>query len=436
MQKSLNSDILFLIFPFLQLNDLALCQLVCKTWNSIILTPILWKSISDKCDKAINNHSLFEFWLIDKIKHYKPVKLIIFDPQILWSPASILSIFSKANENLKKLNIFFEFDENYKNELTSLICKNCPNLKSFKTHGRFLTDHNMIELKNLNHLSEFAIYNDDAFFTGINLKHLPALSKLYLRPHNIDFDCLKPIIVKSKSELKKLCFDCEIFEPKEILDIINMLSPTQIETLLLYFCEELENEVLFSITRFKKLRNFCFSKGILIRNEGFFKFFNNLDCSNLISLNLTECAEIKDDSISIIANKAKKLQKINLSWCVDINSVSIYQLFINCLYLKKINLTGMKKLNAMAFPYLIQLLEIFDKETFLKDKKEGKVNVINKEFYFKGGKFSNDNNCYLFLKSISLRSCDYIPDEILFILKILFPYIKVINYYGEKVMFD
>ena len=439
MQKEINPDILFSIFPFLELSDLTKCQIVCKIWNSIILAPALWKTISDKSDKKIPQPDLFHLWLIDKIKRYKPEKLLIYDCGKIWKPKNILEIFSEYNENLTKIKLFFELEESVSNAFLQKIKENCPNLKSFKTHGKFLTDENMIIFQNFGHLTDFGIYNDDSNFMGINLKYLNPLKKLFLRPHNVEFESLMPLIEKSKSHLKKICFDCEIIEKKQLFEILCKLSNQLIETLLMNFCEKFDDEVLVLINRFQNLKKFKFSKGNSIKSEGFDKFFDELDCKNLVSLNLSECSEIENAAILLIANKAKGLKKLNLSWCIDLTSDAISEVFKKCLYLKKIYLTGIKKLNRLAFPVINEMLDYFDKDKFLKNKKEKKIENGNFKDYFKsmnGNEISKKINYYGYLKYVNVRSCDFVEDEILFILKLIFPYMKLINYYGEDVLFE
>lgn len=436
MEKEINSDILFWIFPFLDLSHLAMCQRVCKRWNEILEKAACWKNISDKSEKIPNHHKSFQLWLINKIKTYKPAKLTIYDSENLWSVPNILQIFSEKNENLKKLQLFFEIEEeSVSNQLIEKIIHNCPNLQSFKTCGKFLSDENMISFKELKQLTNFAIFNDDSNFLGIHLKNLGALHKIFLRPHNIEYENLAPLIQNSHLTLKKIGFDCEILEEKQLLSIIEKLNP-EIESLLLTFCEKFEDQVLNSIIKFKKLKKFKFSKGNSLNSEVFSNFFKEINCENLVSLNLSECSELNDESVLLIAKKAKSLKKLNLSWCIEINSFVISEIFQNCHFLEKIYLTGIKKLNRDAFPIINELINVFEKEIFLLDRKNKKIDLKNVEKYFKGSKCNLQNEIpyYKYLKYVNVRSCDFVPDEVLFILKILYPYQKLINYYGEEVV--
>ena len=294
----------------------------------------------------------------------------------------------------------------------------------------------MLDLKNLQFLTDFGIYNDDSCFFGVHLKHLPPLRKLFLRPHNIDFDVLIPLISKSKSLLKKICVDCEILEQKQLYEIITKLNEEKLETLMLNFCDKFDDEVLILISRFKNLKKFKFSKGNSVKSDGFYKFFNLLNCDNLLSLNLSQCSELENDSIMLIADKARNLRKINISWCIEISSIAVNEIFQKCIFIKKLYLTGIKKLNKDAFPYLNELLNNFDKETFFINKKERKINMKKPEIYFKTELKPVFFDCYMFMKYLNVRSCDFIVDEVLIIFKLLFPFIKLINYYGEEYIFE
>lgn len=436
MEKTINSDTLFWVFPFLELSHLALCQRVCRQWNEILKKAACWKSISDKSEKIPVHHKSFQIWLINKIKTYKPTKLTIYDSENLWSVANILQIFSERNENLKKLQLFFEIEEeSVSNELIEKIICNCPNLQSFKTCGKFLSDENMIYFKELNYLTVFVIFNDDSNFQGTHLKILRPLNKIFLRPHNIEYESLAPLIQNSQTTLKKIGFDCEILEEKQLLSIIEKVNP-EIESLLLTFCEKFQDQVLNSILKFKKLKKFKFSKGNSLNSGVFSSFFKEMNCENLIFLSLSECSELNDESVSLIAKKAKNLKKLDLSWCIELNSFVISEIFRNCPFLEKISLTGIKKLNADAFPIINELINVFEKEAFLLDRKNKTIDLRNVEKYFKSAisNLRNEIPYYKYLKFVNVRSCDFVADEVLFILKILYPYQKLINYYGEEVV--
>jgi len=435
MNKEINPDILHLIIPFLEMPDIAHCQLVSKSWNSVVKSPSIWRSISDISDKNIKRLDLFHPWLISKIRQYKPKKILIYDRESLWSPSEIFQIFDELNENLEKLKLFLELEEEDASLLIMKIVKNCPNLICFKTHGKFLSDTNMNYFKDLKFLGNFAIYNDDPGFTGMNLKNFLPLKKLFLRPHNVEFEALMPIIDRSKLELKKLCFDCEIFEQKQLSEVLNKLNCEKIETVMLNYCDKFDEEVLKHVIRFKKLKTFKFSKGISIQRESYLRFLNQLDCQNLVSLNLKECSEIRDDSIFVLAEKAKNLKKLNLSWCAEITSASINEIFMKCNFLKKVHLTGIKQLDRKAFPFINEILDLFNKEVFLKKKMEKKKNFKKPEEYFKEGWNKREISCYRFLKYLDLRSCDLVADEVLMVMKIIFPSLRLVNYYGEEVNF-
>lgn len=435
---AINMDVLFLVFPFLELPDLALCQRVCKKWKEILKTPHFWRTISDKSQKIIKRHKQFQLWTIEKIKKYKPENIIIYDSENLWETFNILEIFAENNENLRKIKLYFDIEEAPSDQLIQSIAKNCPNLKSFKTHGKFLSDINMIHFKQLLNLKEFGIYNDDSNFLGTHLKTLSSLKKLFLRPHNIEYDCLLPVIINSRDSLKKIFFDCEILEDKQLLSILDKLNPEKIENLSMNFCEKFQENILNSIAHFNKLKKFRFSKGNSISPEGFYNFFKNINCKNLLLLNLSECSQIDDDSVILLAKNGHNIMKLNLSWCIEISSLAINEVFRNCLMLKKIYLTGIKKLNREAFPIINELVDVFDKQSFSIDRKNKKINFHNVEKYFKN--VQNDIrekiNYYRFLKYLNVRSCDFVPDEILFILKLLFPFQKLINYYGEDIDYN
>lgn len=116
------------------------------------------------------------------------------------------------NENLKKVTLYFDREDFDNKILTQLLCTRCKNIENFKTHGKFFSDSNSkFLMENCKNLRQFSIENDDIGFEGVYLPEFPPLEKIFLRPHNIDFELLIKLIVKSCSILRKLGIDCEYF---------------------------------------------------------------------------------------------------------------------------------------------------------------------------------------------------------------------------------
>ena len=78
------------------------------------------------------------------------------------------------------------------------------------------------------------------------------------------------------------------------------------------------------------------------------------------------------------------------------------------------------------------LLPFFKKDVFLKDATNRSIKS-NIQEYIKCQVKLNELSRYENLKHLNVTSCDMVPDEVLFIFKIAFPYLKVVNYYGENI---
>lgn len=71
-------------------------------------------------------------------------------------------------------------------------------------------------------------------------------------------------------------------------------------------------------------------------------------------LDLTEGAQLTDDSVLLLASNCRNLKRINLSWCNEVTNKSIKPLINNCKALERVVLTGIKSLNDSAFEEYIQ----------------------------------------------------------------------------------
>ena len=276
---TLVNDVFMMILPFLNLIDLSRCEQVNRQMNKFLQSPFVWRNIVDDIERNVeDSFSGFHKWIIKRIKLFKPRRLILYDSLSNWRYDEILEIFSEPNTNLKKLDIRYDCDHEQRADiLVSTIVVNCPNLISFKTHGKFLTDSNFTSFRKLTQLEVLCIYIDDAGFKGKNLDLLPPLRKIFLRPHRIKYSRVKGLIEKSAPYIEKIALDCENLAAEEVYNVVSKLNPEKLKKLLLTFCEGMNNDVFGTFQKFRKLQKLKFEKGFQISEQCFFNTFSLLD---------------------------------------------------------------------------------------------------------------------------------------------------------------
>jgi hypothetical protein len=64
-----------------------------------------------------------------------------------------------------------------------------------------------------------------------------------------------------------------------------------------------------------------------------------ISCPNLEELNLSNCTQVTDKSMTLIARHCRKLTKLNLNRCDMISSITVQELAIGCSQLVLLNLS-------------------------------------------------------------------------------------------------
>ena len=183
---------------------------------------------------------------------------------------------------------------------------------------------------------------------------------------------------------------------------------THLEHLGISFCSHLTDSALLSFSRLHNLRSLKLRKGTNFTSGGFEGLFShrvhsNDTCENhesckknyrLHTLDLSECQELADSNLQLIASKLPNLRKLAIEWCFKISDTGLAALTSNCEHLVILRLIGLKY--ARCEPLF--------------------VSPLTK------------------LVELDLSQTDLVDDDKLYILKRERPWLRIIDYYGEEII--
>ena len=105
---------------------------------------------------------------------------------------------------------------------------------------------------------------------------------------------------------------------------------TNLKKLALSFGEDFTDVGLASLARLPALESLKIRKGILFTNDGFRALFSDKRLGPLQEIDLTECAQLRDDSVMFLAENCPGLKQCNLSWCWELTDAGIASIINNC----------------------------------------------------------------------------------------------------------
>ncbi|XP_022118077.2 S-phase kinase-associated protein 2 [Pieris rapae] len=307
----LPDELIVLFFKYLSLEDILMCEDVCKRWRKLALDPILWRQfvivfsgkpgqseVSEKNLEIISTHSEFIYSLkIQYVYNYSDIESILCKCHNLISLELVMCRISKN----------FEDDLRNRTHLRKLSLKNSIQLSS-EVDWLFPFDH-LKELKYLA-LSDFGLApgNCNMLLECKNLSHI-YIEKI--RDLNLDF--VKNLILSKANILETL----HIYGGDSVDDAcLKMLSRcTQLRDLAIIRCENLTDEGLVNLIYFKKLEhlqiwnNNNFSEMVLLKTLG------NATLITLESLSLSRVKNISPVIVDIISEYYKNLKFLALYQC-------------------------------------------------------------------------------------------------------------------------
>ena len=188
-----------------------------------------------------------------------------------------------------------------------------------------------------------------------------------------------------------------------------------LEHLSISFCNHLTDTALHGFSGLRHLSSLRLRKGTNFTCHGFEVLFGNQQhhtthqttttmkrnsngCADrnyvLHTLDLSECQELSDSNLLLIATKLPNLRKLEIAWCFKITDTGLAALTERCKLLTTLKLIGLKYAHCEPL-FLAPLAK---------------------------------------LVSLDLSQTDLVDDTKLFQLKRERPWLKIINYYGEEIV--
>lgn len=173
----------------------------------------------------------------------------------------------------------------------------------------------------------------------------------------------------------------------------------KLSSLSISFCELLSDISLQHIQTLPSLRKLCLRKGTMFTARGLTRFLSSPSLAALSYLDVSECANLNDDGIkTLIKCCGHSLKMLNLSWCWDATDTGLIAIVDGCSTLVHLYLVGLHRLTGSC---LDRVPDDMPK-----------------------------------LKYLDLQQCNFIQDLLIEDVVRRKPDLVVINYYGEKFVYE
>jgi hypothetical protein len=227
------------------------------------------------------------------------------------------------------------------------ICRHCQGLEELNLEGCHNIDSRcLIELKDLNlkhinlshcdRLEEedvVAFLNSQPGLCFLDIDGIPCISSPV---------CLE--IAKLSSTLTVLHIDGASMEDECLKCISKCLHLTEIQ---ISFCELFTDDGLWYLHSLTCLKSVCLKKGFKFSSVGLVQLFEAwklVESSNMVYLNLTECLDVDDSVVGVIATTCSSLRELHLAWCWEITDTGLLSIIHSMRELRHLNLCGLRQI--------------------------------------------------------------------------------------------
>ena len=380
---NLPSEILVIIFSFLQLEELCCLENVCKYWYSLLLS-----SNATNLYRTLNlqkrNANIPYEWLTKKLSAHRPKTLNLSGTSII--NGSFTSILQKASDFVENLDISFHhltFD-NY-------LSLNFTVLSSITANDAKLKDSCLEIILNLPKLSYLNInYNSSLTGKPFAYTDKQLLALWFEGCEHIEYSHILSYTSKHGIYLRELGIDGEYYSCEEVCTLLS-LSPN-LKKFAIEYANEMDHRIGEYLVK-DEWEHIKARRAIGVPQICFSNIFN-MELPNLVYLNLAECSSVDDLICILISHNCTRLLSFTLTWCSNVSDVGIKKIVTNCCCLNLLDLTGLKEITDISFP------------------------MENLETY------SN-------LHTLILEKCNKITDNHLWHLSTVYPKLRIKNYYGE-----
>ncbi|CAD8127921.1 unnamed protein product [Paramecium sonneborni] len=378
-----NKNIILLIFTYLELDDLARCELVCLNWFHFINSDsIQTRNIFSKF--YYNSFQQFK-WHANKIQLLQVKDLIFYEEDFEINKNDIINAISPLLlESLTiKLNQFNILDQ---------LLINLKTLKKIEIRMP-IQNSELVLLTQLPNLEELHLRIQKKTDEDLKLSQFHNLHSISLQLQGMKYTEVLLMLQNSHETLTELEIDADEYDHDQMLQIVNSLNQDIIQKLYIYYFNDYSNHIILKLSQFHKLNKLSIYKAQDIDEHAMFSLFNN---KQFHELNLNQCDGITDQVLYQIAKNCLFLKYINLSWNLHITDLCVSILLSNCKYLEEVYLIGCKQLTNDCLP-------------------------------------KNLHGLFLKLRILNFESCNNMNDNELMNLKNQFKYVKIINYYGDEI---
>ena len=348
---TLADEVLLNILSYLCQNELhGTAARVCKKWLRLSRDPSLMKKLTFKDDSFGKTEHLVD--MLSNASMLEELKIRCRDD------ATIL-VQTVAQFSCKKLgHLQINYCPALTEECTSILAKNCINLKSVNLDGTGtisdLATSNLMQLKLLRKIDLFncryvipehitAIANNCDYLEEINLGEVTHLND----------ECISTLLQMRKSTLRSLVLDGEDLNECAFTNLSHCDNLTEFN---LSFAENLGSPVLKEISRLKKLKRLRYSRGTKLTKEDFLTAFSGANLSGLISVDFSECVGFEDEGLTAVAKTCNNLEQLTVDWCHDLTDDGIIFLIKNCSQINYLKLIGLYNITDAVLDNLITSL--------------------------------------------------------------------------------
>eukprot|EP00118_Oscarella_pearsei_P023614 m.284402 g.284402 ORF g.284402 m.284402 type:complete len:310 (+) comp40679_c0_seq34:157-1086(+) len=295
--SNLPMELSLLIFSFFSIPDICLhISGVCRAWNELSQDPTLWRKLD--LPQNANFHPDKLLAISGKLGG---IRFLDISPQMAFSSRHFETVFPFLT-SLNYLSVGFM--DSFTSHCMRVVVKNCPRLEHINLEGcKYVSNACLhllkeLSLKSLN-LSHCTQVDEEALvdlihcqpcLTSLNIDGIPWTSM-------VTCDALKDhrllALHLDGAEMEDDCLECVCYSQA-------------LTNFSVSFCDEMTDKGLLYLKGLKCLRSLRLKKGFKFTPYGLSSLFESWTGQAgalMVSLNLTECTGVKDDVMTVIADK-------------------------------------------------------------------------------------------------------------------------------------
>ena len=347
----LSDEIILIILSFLNQYELhQTVALVCKKWFHLSRDPTLLKKMVLKGDT---------FGKTEHIVDILSCATLLEDLRIRCRDDAVILLQTVAQFSGRRLQkVQINYCPSLTEECTSLLAKNCTNLKSVNIDGTgTISDIATSHLTRIKYLQNIDLFNCKYVLPEhiMNIaQNCDSLQKINLgEVTRLNDESIDMLLRLRKGSLKVLVLDGEDLSDNAFS---NLSSCDKLEEFDLSFAENLGSRVLKQISNLTKLKRLRYSRGKLLTKNDFIAAFDTKNLSGLTDIDFSECNNFDDEGLVSVSNICQGLSHVTVDWCEDLTDEGISFMINKCQELHYLKLVGLFRITDKILDSLIQKL--------------------------------------------------------------------------------